>query len=334
MEDIARDCGVSMMTVSRVISGKGRVSEDTRAKVMEAVERLDFQINTVASNLARSRSGFIGLAAPFHGLVGSDYFGEIVRGAQSVLAETEWDLALFDIRARTFEDGARLSRLHRTRKVDGLLVVAPNAHESFLETFSDMKLPLVVVGKRVVHRGVCCVSCDDYAGIESLCEHVHALGHRRIAFVGGPEGFSVAQTREQAFLDFCRRKRLAKRDCPVWRGDYSLKSGRDAGLALLAADPRPTAILAANDMMAHGLIEATRKLGLDMPGDVSIGGFDDLPGAAERHPALTTVHQPVFEMAARGARMLVDALNADSRPAGRVSLATALVPRESTGPAE
>lgn len=297
---------------------------------MRAVNRLDFQINTVASNLARSRSGFIGMATPFHGLVGSAYFGELMRGVEAVLADTEWDLAMFDIRARTFEDGERLQALYRTRKVDGLLVVAPNAEEAFLETFSSMRIPLVVVGKEVSHRAVSCVSCDDHRGITQLCEHMHGLGHRRIAFVGGPEGFSVAQTRERAFVEFCRRRRLAKSGTPVWRGDYSLRSGKEAGLALLQAEARPSAIIAANDMMAFGLIEAARKLRLDVPGDVSIGGFDDLPTAADREPSLTTVHQPVFEMAERGTRMLVDALNGDARPSKKTVMDVSLVVRQST----
>jgi DNA-binding LacI/PurR family transcriptional regulator len=215
--------------------------------------------------------------------------------------------------------------------VDGLLVVAPNAEEAFLETFSDMRMPLVVVGKQVNHRAVSCVSCDDYRGIEMLCEHLHGLGHRRIAFVGGPEGFSVAQARERAFVDFCRKRRLAKAGTPVWRGDYSLRSGKEAGLALLQAAARPSAIIAANDMMAFGLIEAARKLRLDIPGDVCIGGFDDLPSAAERVPSLTTVHQPVFEMAERGARLLVDALNGGGRPSGKTVMDVSLVVRESTG---
>lgn len=332
MEQIARECGVSVMTVSRVVSGRGSVSPVTRDKVMRAVNRMDFQLNTVASNLARSRSGFIGMATPFQGLVGSAYFGELMRGVEAVLAETEWDLAMFDIRARTFEDGERLQTLYRTRKVDGLLVVAPNAEEAFLETFSGMRIPLVVVGKQVNHRAVSCVSCDDYQGIEMLCAHLHGLGHRRIAFVGGPEGFSVAQTRERAFVDFCRKRRLAKVNTPVWRGDYSLKSGKEAGLALLQAEARPSAIIAANDMMAFGLIEAARKLRLEIPGDVCIGGFDDLPAAEDRVPSLTTVHQPVFEMAERGARMLVDALNAGGRPEGKTVMDVSLIVRESTGP--
>lgn len=330
MEDVARECGVSLMTVSRVISGKGSVSATTRDRVLRAVKRLDFQLNTVASNLARSRSGFIGIGMPFKGLIGSDYFGELMDGVQAALAATEWEIALFDIRARTFEDGGRLQGLYRTRKVDGLLVVAPNAQEEFLATFSTLRMPLVVVGKQVEIRGVCSVSCDDHRGITMLCEHLHGLGHRRIAFVGGPMFFSVAQTRERAFDEFCRRKRLPKSATPVWRGDYSLKSGKTAGLALMQAENPPTAIIAANDMMAYGLIEAARKLGLDVPGDVSIGGFDDLPTAADRVPGLTTVHQPVREMAEQGTRLLLDALNTGSLPVGATTLEVALVVRDST----
>jgi LacI family transcriptional regulator len=330
MEDVARECGVSLMTVSRVISGRGSVSAATRDKVMRSVKRLDFQINTVASNLARSRSGFIGIGIPFKGLIGSAYFGELMDGVQAALASTEWEIALFDIRARTFEDGGRLQALYRTRKVDGLLVVAPNAHEEFLATFSTLRMPLVVIGKQVDTKGVCSVFCDDHRGITMLCEHLHGLGHRRIAFVGGPLFFSVAQTRERAFTDFCQRKRLPKSGTPVWRGDYSLKSGKEAGLALLQAADAPTAIIAANDMMAYGLIEAARKLGLDIPGDVSIGGFDDLPTAADRVPSLTTVHQPVREMAERGTTLLLEALDSGVAPKGTETMDVSLVVREST----
>lgn len=330
MQDIARECGLSMMTVSRVLRGHKYVSAATRDRVMQAAARMDYQMNTLAQNFARRRSGIIGVAAPFPGLVGSHYFGELLQGFLRVL-EADYQLSFFDIASPLFNEGRKLEKLYRTRKVDGLLVVAPSAEDKFLDTFNDLQIPLVVVGKTVTNPGIFCVGCDDYAGVTAVCEHLYALGHRRMAFVGGPTFFSVAQRREQAYREFCHRKKLKLPEHFTQRGDYSMRSGREAGLALLQAVERPTAILTANDIMAFGVLESTRQLHLEIPRDVSLAGFDDLPTAEDRSPALTTVHQPVKEMAVAGAQALLDWIQTEEKPGPRVILPTRLMVRESTG---
>lgn len=330
MQDIATRCGLSMMTVSRVFSGKSYVSPATRDKVLKAAKDLDYEFNVLAQNFARKRSGFIGIATPFAGLIGSNYFGEIMRGFQRVFEDTDRNFALFNTLCPSFDEGHKLEKLYHTRKVEGLLVVAPQANAKYLDTFSDLRIPLIVVGKTVTNSKICCVGCDDYNGIKSVCSHLFALGHRKIAFIGGPQIFSVAQSRERAYVDFCRNKKLKMPQRFIDRGDYTMQSGRDAGLRLFGADIRPTAIVAANDMMAFGVIESARQLDIDVPDEVSIAGFDDLPMAAERFPALTTVHQPVFEMAERSARLLLNWLEAGQKPKGNVTVPVSLVEREST----
>ena len=332
MEDIAREAGVSMMTVSRVLSGKSNVSDATRAKVLETAQRHDYEVNALAQNFAQKRSGFVGIATPLR-LVGTDYFGEIMKGFESVLGDTLWDYALFNMNSSAFDDGNRLLKLYRGRRVDGLLAIAPNMDDKFLDMFASFRFPLVVVGKVVESTQVCCVRCNDYQGIETLCAHLFELGHRRIAFLAGPSEFSVARQREQAYLDFCRNKGL---EIPAWfiqRGDYSLRSGRDAGRALqLKSQTRPTAIIAANDAMAIGVMESARECQLRVPDDLSIAGFDDIPMAAESFPALTTIHQPVFEMAARSARLLQVAVSSGRPPVGSITLPVSVVIRGSTAP--
>jgi DNA-binding LacI/PurR family transcriptional regulator len=333
MEDIARECGVSMMTVSRVLSGQDCVRAATRDKVMRAAERLHYEVNALAQNFAQKRSGFIGIALPFRGLIGTYYFGEIFKGLQRILGDKAWDFALFDTLSSSFDDGGKIERLYRSRKVEGLFVVAPNADDAFLDTFTDLRIPLIVVGKRVTNPSICSVACDDYRGVELLCSHLYSLGHRRIAFVGGPESYSVAQWRESAYTDFCRKRKLELTSSFVYRGDYTMRSGRAAGFSLLRSEGRPTAIVAANDMMAFGVIESAHELNVDVPGDVSVGGFDDLPTAAESFPSVTTVRQPVLEMAEQSAKLLLNALSSGRPPQGQRTVPVSLVTRQSTGPA-
>jgi LacI family transcriptional regulator len=329
LQDIADKTGLSMMTVSRAIRGQGYVSAPTRDKVLKTAKALNYEINVLAQNFARKRSGFIGLAVPFS-LIGSNYFGEIIRGFQRVFDGGSRNFSLFDTQSATFNDGSKLEKLWRARAVEGLLVVAPNTHDKYLDTFTELKMPLIVVGKTVANSKICCIGCDDYRGIQQLCEHLYGLGHRKIAFISGPAGFSVAETRERAYLDFCRDKKLKMPDGFVYRGDYSTRSGREGGLALLTAGEKPTAIIAANDMMAMAAIESARELGVEVPGRVSIAGFDDLPMTAHHFPPLTTLHQPVAEIAERSARLLLDWLDTGKSPKGPETLPVSLVVRGST----
>src|SRR5271168_1127541 len=164
MEDIARDCGVSVMTVSRVLSGRANVKASTRDKILRSAERLNFAVNVLAQNFVQKRSGFVGVVIPFERLLGSDYSNLIFRGFQSVFATTPWDFAMFDMFSPSFDSGLKLEKLYLSRKVDGLLVVAPNANPDFFDTLTALGIPLVVAGKSVINSKICSVSCDDYRG--------------------------------------------------------------------------------------------------------------------------------------------------------------------------
>ena len=330
MDDIARECGISKMTVSRVLAGRGGASSTLREKVLLVAKQLNYENNILASNFARRRSGFIGVATAFKGLLHSHYLAEVFKGFQQIIHDSVWDFALFDILSPSFSDGRKLQKLYRSRKVEGLLVVAPHLDDKFLATLANLQILLVVVGEMVTASDVSCVVCDDVQGILLACEHLYTLGHRCIAFVGGPQDLATAIRRKNAYVEFCRSRDLQLPPEFIQEGDYTMGSGRVAGVKLLAAKNRPTAIIAANDMMAFGLIESARELKIDVPREVSIVGFDDLPTAAERYPPLTTVHQPVVEMAARAARILVNAFDTGRRAEQQVVLPVHLVERGST----
>ena len=308
------------------------MSGPTREKVLAIARRLNYEFNAQAQNFARKRSGFIGVATSFKGLLGSNYFAELFQGLQGVLAESAWDFALFDTHSPSFNDGGKLARLHRQRKVDGLLVVAPHTEDRFLETLSDLQVPLVVIGEKVRTENVCSIFCDDRKGIDDLCSHLYELGHRRIAYLSGPQFLMSSHRRRDAYLEFCRRMKLDHPDWFVQDGDYTMRSGREGGLVLLKKNKPPTAIVAANDLMAFGILESAREQNVSIPGELSLAGFDDLPSAADRYPALTTIHQPVMEMGRRGARILLEAMEEGALPSGHIQMEVSLVIRESTAP--
>lgn len=303
-----------------------------RAKVLSVAKQLNYENNVLAANFAQRRSGFVGVATPFEGLLASSYLADIFKGFQQVLSDSVWDFALFDILSPSFSDGSKLEKLYRSRKVEGLLLVAPHTDDEFLATLADLQIALVVVGEMVASSSVSCVVCDDGQGIGLACDHLYSLGHRRIAFVGGPQDLTTARRRQVAYLKFCRSKELRLPGEFTHAGAYTRESGRLAGLELLSVENRPSAVVAANDMMAFGLIEAARELGLEVPRDLSVVGFDDLFSSAERFPSITTVHQPVVEMAAHAARLLVSAMETGRKPDQRIVLPVHLVCRASTAP--
>jgi DNA-binding LacI/PurR family transcriptional regulator len=332
MEDIARECGITKMTVSRVLAGRDGVKKSTREKVLATASRLNYEINALAQSFNSNRSGFVGIATPFDGLIGSSYFKDVINGFRRVLDDTVVSFSLFDTNSESFNNGEKLGKLYRQRRADGLLLLAVHTTDGFLETLEQLHIPMVVVGERVESPSVCSVSCRDRHGMRQVCEHLFNLGHRRIGFVEGPSDFSTANRRKEGFVEFCRDKQLEIPATYYQQGHYNTRGGRAAGRILLRETPRPTAIIAANDAMAYGVYESVRELGLRIPEDISIVGFDDETAAADMFPPLTTVHQPVSEMGEEAARILWEAISNDKLPMGQVILDVSLIVRESTAP--
>jgi DNA-binding LacI/PurR family transcriptional regulator len=338
MDDIARKCGVSKKTVSRVFANSDAVTASTRNEVLAAAKHLRYEVNIMARNLTRNESGFIGVATPFNALLGGSYFADAIRGVRRAITDDSgFILALLDTNSDTFNEGSKLAKLYRQRRVDGLLVLALHTNKRFLSTLARLHVPMVVVGEIPPASGVCSVSCDDKHGINLLCSHLYALGHRRIALLEGPTEHSAAYRRKQAFIEFARDKNLvdfSSFSLFLPPGDTSLHTAaRNTTVTLLETHPRPTAIVAFNDTMALGAMEGARSLGLRVPEDVSVTGFDDDVVAKEYSPSLTTIHQPIFEMGEQSARMLSKAISTHTLPSGNIKMELSLVIRESTAPA-
>jgi len=308
MGDIARASGVSPMTVSRVLSNNPSVKEAHRKRVLAVAQRLNYHVDIIARQLRAQHTFQLGVVAPFRGLVGTYYFGQILQGIQQVLTGTDYHIALYDSLSEDFNDIRKCVNLCHERRVSGLIVVAPEFTAKFPGTFASLKMPIIVVGSSLGRQAISYVDVDNYGGACAMTEHLIQLGHTKIGFVSGRADMRDASQRELGF-----RKTMAKHHLPVvaeWivQAEYETRKAFQLCMNLLSKSDRPTAIFAANDQMAYGVIDAARILGLRVPEDLSVGGFDDIAGSAEFIPALTTVGQPMRELGLVAARYILDIL--------------------------
>jgi len=331
MGDIARASGVSPMTVSRVLSNNPSVKEEHRKKVLAVAQRLNYHVDIIARQLRAKHTFQVGVVVPFRGLVGTYYFGQILQGIQQVLTSTDYHISLYDSLAEDFNDMAKCVNLCHERRVSGLIVVAPELSATFPKTFASLKMPIVVVGSSLARQPISYVDVDNYGGACAMTEHLIELGHTKIGFVCGRADLKDASQRELGF-----RETMQKHGLPVvaeWvvQGEYEARKAFQVTMNLLAKPERPTAIFAANDQMAYGVIDAARILGLQVPEDLSVSGFDDIQSSAEFVPALTTVGQPMLDLGLVAACYILDVLSKPNTPVLHRKLPAQLVVRSSTG---
>ena len=313
IKDIAREAEVSIASVSRVLNNVGRVSDATRARILSIAERLRYVPHEGARSLIRKRSATVGMVLPdLHG----EFFSELLRGADSAVRALGMHLLVSTSHGDPDEAAAAIRSMRG--RVDGLLLMSPHVDASFAARHLSGDLPVVLLNAPL-GAAPHLVSIDDYAGAAAMVRHLAATGRTRIAHIAGPVGNSDAAERLRGYRDA-----LGHESDPalVFQGDFSVEAGRAAALAFAALSPRPDAIFAANDMMAAGCMEALAELGIAIPGEIAIGGFDDVPLAHFLSPPLTTMRIDV----ARFGRTAVDQLVAVIGGATDASAAEKIVP--------
>ena len=329
LEDVGRLVGVSGVTVSNVINRRGGTSAATQAKVWAAVEATGYVADPAARRLAGGKTGTVGVLVPN---LSTQYASETIRGVSEALGAAGMGLLVSTTPNRSSENRQAnfLSKL-----TDGLLFVLP--HESRddqqdgLQTFELHGGPLVAIEYRGEGHTLPTVNIDDYGGTRQAVRYLASLGHRRVGFIGGPPGRSAAEVRLQAYRETLTASGLEADPQLVAAGDFTQPAGFRAAHALLALSNPPTALFAANDVSAFGAIEAIKDLGLRVPEDVSVVGFDDVPMASQVFPALTTVRRPLEQMGRVAVALLLAQLRGETVEADTV-LPTALVVRSSSGP--
>jgi DNA-binding LacI/PurR family transcriptional regulator len=326
--DVAAAAGVGVATVSRVLNGNANVSEGTRARVLEAIDRLDYRPSSIARNLSLRRTLVIGVVIPFFT---SPSAVERLRGVVTALEGSPYDLALFDVESADRQRRA-FDLLGRGDRADGLLVVSLVPPPEELGKLAAAHLPTILVD--APHPSLPTVVVDDVAGGETATRHLLELGHRKIAFVGDkppdPFRFHSSQDRTHGYERALARVGLEAPPEYVRAGTHNRHVARSIAIELLNLPDRPTAIFAASDIQALGVLEAARDLGLRVPEDLSVVGFDDVEIAS--YAGLTTVRQPLFESGRRGAELLLFALAGQQPAVQTETLPLELVVRGTTAP--
>jgi DNA-binding LacI/PurR family transcriptional regulator len=325
MADVAKLAGVSHQTVSRVINDSAHVRPETRRRVLAAMRQLDYRPNPAARALVTGRTRTLGVVSFDTTLYGpaSTLFGIEQAAHAAGYFITVASLLALDRASVT----SAIERL-RVQGVDGILVISPqeNAAEALVNLPADVPLVAVEAGPE---QSVPVVAVDQFGGAASATRLLLDLGHRTVWHLAGPRDWLEAQQRVAGW-----RSVLADAGAeapPVLAGDWSPRSGYELGRRL-AADPSVTAVFVANDQMALGVLRALHEHGRQIPGSVSVVGFDDIPEAQYFTPPLTTVRQDFGEMGRSSLRMLLELMQSSGQPPQRVTIAPELVVRRSTAP--
>jgi DNA-binding LacI/PurR family transcriptional regulator len=314
--EVAERAGVGVGTVSRVLNGSPAVSRATRGRVLAVIDELGYAPNAAARALSTGRTCTVGVVAPF---LTRPSVVERLRGVSRRIAAAGYQLVLFDV-----ERPRPLAELAGAGRMDGLVLISLVPRDAELERLRAAGIPVVLVDAE--HPDLPCVFIDDVEGGRLAAEHLLRLGHRRIGFIGdaeGPFGFTSTPRRREGAARACA---AAGAELLVRSGPHGRDRARVLAAELLAAPGRPTAIFAASDTQALGVLEAADAAGLRVPRDLSVVGFDDVEMA--RYAGLTTVAQPLEESGLRGAELLLGAL--DGAPGMRRRLPLELVVRWST----
>lgn len=317
--DIAELAGVNPSTVSRALGKPGRISKKTEEKIRAAADRLDFQFNPMARALPTGRSHTIGLMVA--DITNPVIFG-IVRGAEHTAAAAGYTLVIAESQESGEAEAEAVSRL--LPSVDGLILATTRLADERIVKLAERK-PVILINRRVDE--VASVLPQVEEGVTELVAHLDDLGHRSIAYLSGPETSWISRRRWEALLDAAEQRGIAV----VEIGPLSptIDGGRDALRRVQAA--RPSAVIAFNDLMAIGLIQAATAAGIHVPSDLSVAGFDDIFGSELIVPALTTVRAQLQLAGERAVGKVLEALHDAAEPVSDEPLATTLIVRGSTG---
>ena len=333
IEDVAREAGVSAMTVSRVINKERNVREETRKSVLETIERLNYSPNTAARNLAAGEATHIGL---LYSNPSAAYLSQFLVGALEAARKSGSHLVIEPCESEDEVEQGEVGRRFANAEAEGVILPPPLSESvPILTELALANTPVVTVAMGKLYPNALNVRIDDYAAAREMTNYLLELGHRRIALITGNPSHIAATERERGFKAAIAEAGL-EADGVVEQGFFTFRSGLDAAERLLDREVPPTAIFASNDDMAAAVVSVAHRRGLDVPGDLTVVGFDDTSPATTVWPELTTIRQPVSAMAAAALELLLADLRHRRSGSGGLSqemvLDHELIIRESSGP--
>ncbi len=336
INDVAELAGVSIKTVSRVVNKEPNVRDATRAKVEKAITRLSYHPNMSARNLASPRARLIALIyhdTSSYDIPSAGYVIRMQTGALSACRSADYRLVIYPCDFRTGSIGAELNAMIEHARPQGIVLAAPLSNmPRVVQAIVATGTPMVRLSPGTQGGKQCSVATNDRGISAAMTRYLASLGHRKIAFIKGHPSHKAVANRYLGYVDGLQQSGLDSSEHFVENGDNSFGSGEAAGRRLLLLKAPPTAIFAANDDMAAGVIRAAALLGLDVPGQLSVAGCDDISLARQLCPTLTTIRQPLSSMAERAAQILIRNADDESPLQGAEMIPATIEIRESTGP--
>ncbi len=310
ISDVAREAGVSPMTVSRVINGKGNVRDSTREAVNAAIVALNYAPNSAARSLAGAGQTRIGMlySNPSAGFLSEFLLGSLEQAARS-------DVQIIVQQCEAGDHELEVARHMVERGIDGILLPPPMCETaSVLDFLRDNGVPAVSVATAQPRDDALAIGIDDFTAAAAMTRHIMALGHRRIGFIKGDPHLSASARRLEGHCAALEEAGIAVDPALIVEGLFTYRSGLDAAEQLLELADPPSAIFASNDDMAAATVAVAHRRGIDVPGDLTVCGFDDTVLATAIWPELTTIRQPIADMAKTAIEMLVAAARAQDAP--------------------
>ena len=337
IDDVARLAGVSIKTVSRVSNREPNVRESTKEKVEAAITQLNYRPSMSARSLASLRSHFIVLVyddpSPYEN-PSAGYILRLQQGALRACRAASYELLIHPGRAQKRDLAAELNSLIERARPDGIILAAPMSNmPRIIDAIAATRTPFVQLSPGKKSAKWFSVSTNDREISAEMTRYLVSLGHQRIAFIAGHPSHKAVGNRLLGYQDGLRDSGLTFSERLVFAGDNSIASGEAGAEQLLSRKRRPTAIFAANDDMAAGVIRVAARMGIEVPGQLSVAGCDDISVASHIFPALTTIRQPLATMAERAALVLIEGAGEGSPLRGSEQFPASLQIRESTGPA-
>ncbi len=331
IDHVAELAGVSIKTVSRVVNNEPNVRQSTQDKVREAIKRLNYRPSPSARSLASNRSFLVAL---LYDNPSAHYITDVQEGILGECRKRNYDLLIHPCNYLDENLRSEIENLVGKSRLDGLILTPPLSDmKSVTDVLGELKMPYVRIAPSEHHELSACVYCDDHHASYQMAEHLIGLGHRRIGFIAGHPDHSSSLAREAGFMQALNEHGIKLPKKRIHQGYFDCESGRAAAEKMLGDSHPPTAIFACNDNMAAGVIQVAHGLNIDVPGELSVTGFDDAPICELTWPELTTIRQPIEELAQSATALLLDELAKKPKVHAEEALHCNLVIRQSTAPA-
>lgn len=331
INDIAKMAGVSKSTVSRALNGTGYISEEKKQKILQLVKTHNYFPDSKAVNLTTKKTMTIGLVLPS---VSGPFYGEVIQGVEEVLSANKYFTMFmtFDSELSSEKTRERYISLVSSKRVDGIIIFDPEVNESTVEKIMKFEIPTVYLGEDINGMNVDTILVDNFNGAYSVTEHlIKVHGHKKIAFITGPAKSFDGAERLRGYKYALERNNIKFDANFICRGDFTKDSGKNAVEICLRSGA--TAIFAANDEMALGVVEELERKRINVGKEIAVVGFDDVFWSRYIHPPLTTVHQPMHSIGKMAAKTILDRINSNDvvKSPMRIVLSTRLILRNSCG---